>query len=91
MFYALFFFSIRRSAMSAADKKRWYNRVRRRCQFYGLYIRYDGMPKNYRAVEIVHESGYVLYADRAADNCPLNINWHRIYDEMIKDYPQAIK
>lgn len=77
--------------MSAADKKRWYNKVRRRCQFYGLDIRYDGMPKNYRAVEIVHESGYVLYADRAVDFRPLSINWCRIYDEMVRDYPQAIK
>lgn len=77
--------------MSAAAKKRWYNKVRRRCQYYGLEIRYDGVPKNYRAVEIVHESGYVLYADRAADWRPLDIDWHRIYIEMIGDYHRAIK
>jgi|TARA_R100001079_G_scaffold38315_1_gene19348 hypothetical protein len=77
--------------MSAAAKKRWYNKVRRRCLFYGLDLRYLGMPKNYRAVEIVHPSGYVLYADRATDERPLDINWRRIYEEMIKDYPQAIK
>ena len=53
--------------MSAADKKRWYNKVRRRCQYYGLEIRYDGVPKNYRWVGIVHRTGYVLYADRAVD------------------------
>ena len=75
--------------MRAAEKKRWYNKVRRRCQYYGLEIRYDGVPKNYRWVGIVHRTGYVLYADRAVDWRPLDINWRRIYEEMIKDYPRG--
>ena len=39
--------------MSAQEKKVYYNRVRRCCLKHDIEIIYDGVPKMYRAVELV--------------------------------------
>ena len=38
-----------------ANKKHFYNRVRRTCQKYGIEICLEGAPKNYRAAELVKD------------------------------------
>ena len=70
--------------MSAQDKKRYYNRVRRTCLKHNIDIVYDGMPKAVYGVELVKD-GQVMFADRSTDNLPLDINWRRLHEEMV-DY-----
>ena len=67
--------------MSAQDKKRYYNRVRRTCRKHNIEIRYDGVPKAVYGVELVKD-GVVMFADRTDDNMPLDINWQRLHNEM---------
>jgi hypothetical protein len=68
--------------MSAAEKKRYYNRVRRTCLRHNLDIVYDGPLHGYRAMEIRHSNGQLLFADRATTDDPLRIDWKRVYNEM---------
>ena len=68
----------------ARVKKVFANRVRRICLAHDIEIVYDGVPKNYAAVELV-KNGQVLFADRASDREPLNINWQRLFQE-VTDY-----
>jgi len=42
---------------------------------------YDGVPKMYRAVELVKD-GNVMFADRALSRKPLDIDWKRLHEEM---------
>tara|TARA_R100000988_G_scaffold78167_1_gene42026 strand:+ start:208 stop:441 length:234 start_codon:yes stop_codon:yes gene_type:complete len=67
--------------MTAQEKKRFYNRVRRTCLKHDIDIRYDGMPKAVFGVELVKD-GQVMFADRSTDNMPLDINWRRLHEEM---------
>ena len=67
--------------MSAQAKKVFYNRVRRTCLKLNIDIVYDGMPKAVYGVELVKD-GQVMFADRSADNMPLDINWKRLHEEM---------
>ncbi len=67
--------------LNAQEKKRYYNRVRRTCKLHGLDIVYDGVPKYYRSVELVKD-GHTMFADRAEDHLPLDINWKRLHEEM---------
>ena len=67
--------------MSAQDKKRYYNRVRRPCLKHNIEIRYDGVPKAVYGVQLVKD-GVVMFADRTDDNMPLDINWQRLHKEM---------
>jgi len=67
--------------LNAQEKKRYYNRVRRTCKLHGLDIVYDGVPKFYRAVEL-QKDGSTMFADRAEDHHPLNIDWKRLHEEM---------
>ena len=67
--------------MSAQDKKRYYNRVRRTWLKHNIEIRYDGVPKAVYGVELVKDGG-VMFADRTDDNMPLDINWQRLHNEM---------
>ena len=67
--------------MSAAEKKVFYNRVRRTCKLYDIDIVYEGVPKAYRSVCLVKD-GYTMFADRAPDWRPLNIDWKRLHEEM---------
>ena len=70
--------------MSAQDKKRYYNRVRRTCLKHNIEIQYQGVPpKTYSSVELVKD-GSVMFADRSNDGRPLNIDWERLYNEMLK-------
>ena len=70
--------------MSAQEKKVYYNRVRRCCLKHDIEIVYDGVPKMYRAVELVKD-GAVMFADRSTDRRPLDIDWKRLHEEM-SDY-----
>ena len=73
------------------EKKRFYNRVRRTCKLHDLELVYDGVPKNYRAVEI-HKDGVCLFADRSENWKPLDINWQRLHEEMTQyGYKGGIK
>ena len=67
--------------MSAQAKKVFYNRVRRTCLKHNIDIVYVGMPKAVYGVELVKD-GQVMFADRSADNMPLDINWQRLHQEM---------
>jgi hypothetical protein len=67
--------------LNAQEKKRYYNRVRRTCKLHGLDIVYDGVPKFYRAVEL-QKDGFTMFADRADDHHPLDIDWKRLHEEM---------
>ena len=67
--------------MSAQEKKRYYNRVRRTCLKHNIDIVYDGVPKAVYGVELVKD-GVVMFADRTDDNMPLDINWQRLHNEM---------
>jgi hypothetical protein len=55
--------------MDAAQKKVFYNRVRRICTLHDIQIRYQGAPKNWRSVELVKD-GNVLCSDSATDFRP---------------------
>jgi hypothetical protein len=68
----------------ARIKKVYANRVRRICKAHDIEIVYDGVLKNYTAVELV-KNGQVLFADRAKGRRPLNIDWQRLFTE-ITDY-----
>ena len=68
----------------ARVKKVFANRVRRICLAHDIEIVYDGVPKNYAAVELV-KNGQVLFADRSKDRKPLNIDWQRLFVE-VTDY-----
>jgi len=68
----------------ARVKKVFANRVRRICLAHDIEIVYDGVPKNYAAVELV-KNGQVLFADRSKDRKPLNIDWQRLFSE-VTDY-----
>jgi hypothetical protein len=46
-----------------------------------LDIVYDGVPKFYRSVELIKD-GHTMFADRAEDHLPLDINWKRLHEEM---------
>jgi hypothetical protein len=70
--------------MTAQEKKVYYNRVRRTCKLHRIEIVYDGVPKMYRAVELVKD-GSVMFADRALGRKPLDIDWKRLHEEM-NDY-----
>ena len=67
--------------MTAQEKKVYYNRVRRTCKLHEIEIVYDGVPKMYCAVELVKD-GSVMFADRASDRKPLDIDWKRLHQEM---------
>ena len=67
--------------MNAQEKKVYYNRVRRTCKLHDIEIVYDGVPKMYRAVELVKD-GNVMFADRALSRKPLDIDWKRLHEEM---------
>jgi hypothetical protein len=67
--------------MTAQEKKVYYNRVRRTCKLHEIEIVYDGVPKMYRAVELVKD-GSVMFADRAQGRKPLDIDWKRLHEEM---------
>jgi|TARA_R110000803_G_scaffold67294_1_gene128990 hypothetical protein len=69
---------------TARLKKVFANRVRRVCKLHGIEIIYDGVPKNYAGVELV-KGDAVLFADRSTNGRPLDINWERLYEELI-DY-----
>ena len=69
--------------MSAQAKKVFYNRVRRGCLKHDIDIVYDGVPKMYRAVELVKD-GSVMFADRAEDRKPLDIDWKRLHEELVE-------
>jgi|TARA_R110000824_G_scaffold350631_1_gene537577 hypothetical protein len=66
---------------TAQDKKRFYNRVRRTCLLHDIEIRYQGVPKMYRAVELVKD-GRVMFSDRARERLPLNIDWKRLHEQL---------
>jgi len=68
----------------ARVKKVYANRVRRICKAHNIEIVYDGVPKNYAAVELV-KNGQVMFADRAPGRRPLNIDWQRLFAE-VTDY-----
>ena len=70
--------------MNAAEKKVFYNRVRRTCKLHDIEIVYEGVPKAYRSACLVKD-GHVMFADYAQDWRPLNIDWKRLHEEMI-DY-----
>ena len=59
--------------MSAAEKKVFYNRVRRTYKLHDIDIVYEGVPKAYRSVYLVKD-GHTMFADRAEDWRPLDIN-----------------
>ena len=67
--------------MDAAQKKIFYNRVRRICTLHDIEIRYQGAPKNWRSVELVKD-GDVLCSDSATDFRPLDIDWERLLNEI---------
>jgi hypothetical protein len=67
--------------MTAAEKKVYYNRVRRTCLLHNIDIVYDGVPKMYCGVELVKD-GVTVFADRATERKPLDINWKRLHQEM---------
>jgi hypothetical protein len=67
--------------MNPIEKKVYYNRVRRGCLKHNLEIVYDGVPKMYRAVEIVKD-GNVMFTDRATGRKPLDIDWKRLHEEL---------
>jgi len=67
--------------MNAAEKKVFYNRVRRTCKLHDIDIVYEGAPKAYRSVCLVKD-GHTMFADRAQDWRPLNIDWKRLHEEM---------
>jgi len=67
--------------MSAAEKKVFYNRVRRTCRLHDIDIVYEGVPKAYRSVCLVKD-GHIMFADRAQDWRPLDIDWKRLHEEM---------
>ena len=69
---------------TAKRKKVFANRVSRVCKVHGIEILYDGVPKNYAGVELI-KNGTVLFADRSTNGRPLNINWERLYTELV-DY-----
>ena len=60
--------------MNAIEKKVFYNRVRRGCLKHDIDIVYDGVPKMYRAVELVKD-GSVMFAD---------IDWKRLHEELVE-------
>ena len=66
-----------------ANKKHFYNRVRRTCQKYDIEICLEGAPKNYRAAELVKD-GQLLMGDYANSRQPLNIDWERFHNELTK-------
>ena len=63
--------------MSAAAKKREYNRVRRKCMKHGIDIIKKGEHKNYRGVELI-KNGQVLISQYAENIRPLDIDWAQI-------------
>lgn len=67
--------------MNAQTKKVYYNRVRRTCKLHDIEIRYDGSSKMYRGVELVKD-GQVMFADRAVERKPLDINWERLHEQL---------
>lgn len=67
--------------MSAALKKREYNRVRRKCMKHGIDIIKKGQHKNYRAVELI-KNGQVLISQYAKSLYPLDIDWGLINEQL---------
>jgi len=69
---------------AAAEKKVFYNRVRRTCLLHDLEITYDGVPKMYAGVEISLKPDIILAAQYAKDSKPLNIDWKKFHEELSK-------
>ena len=67
--------------MSAVEKKRFYNRVRRTCLKHDIDIIYDGVPKMLAGVELL-KNGSVIVGDYANDAQPLDVNWKRIHEDL---------
>ena len=67
--------------MSAAAKKREYNRVRRKCMKHGIDIIKKGEHKNYRGVELI-KNGQVLISLYAENIRPLDIDWAEIDEQL---------
>lgn len=67
--------------MSAVEKKRFYNRVRRTCLKHDIDIIYDGVPKMLAGVELLKD-GSVIVGDYSSNAAPLDVNWKRIHEEL---------
>ena len=67
--------------MSAAAKKREYNRVRRKCMKHGIDIIKKGEHKKYRAVQLI-KNGQVLISQYAENIRPLDIDWAEIDEQL---------
>ena len=65
------------------EKKKYYNRVRRCCTKHNIEIRYYGTPRSFTGVELVKD-GKVLADDWDKNYEALDINWSRIYAELME-------
>mgnify|MGYP003645251277 FL=1 len=67
---------------AAAEKKVFYNRVRRTCLLHDLEIVYDGVPKMYAGVDIRLKPDIIVACQYAKDSKPLNIDWKKLHGDL---------
>ena len=65
------------------EKKKYYNRIRRCCTKHKIEIRYYGTLKSFTGVELVKD-GKILADDWDKNYEALDINWQRIYEELME-------
>ena len=76
--------------MTATERKRYYNRVRRTCIKYDIAMKYDGAPlaRAVYAIELIDKDGNVLASDSVDHSqggipASLIINWKDLHEKLL--------